>query len=133
MSMIPNINLHLRSPKNLSCRFMCLLYTTRGQSHLSLNSFLSFFTTAWIDLLRPRLAYFPMKRESRLLIARDLLQAPEQPEVSSSSRIARRCGARQCGTKTLILLPRKSFLRFFTLTDLVFVTQLLVDATDFSN
>jgi hypothetical protein len=86
--MIPNINLRLRLPRNFSCRFVCLLNTTRGQSHLSLNSFLSFFTTAWIGLLRPRLAYFTMKRESYLSIDHDFLRAPERPEVSSSSRIA---------------------------------------------
>ena len=44
-----------------------------------------------------------------------------------------RCGARQCGTKTRLLLPLTSFLTSFFLSGFVFVTQLLGDVTDFSN
>jgi hypothetical protein len=79
----------------------------------------------------PRFDYHPF----RFIDFKEQAYIRKQPTRRTASRLPIRCGARQCGTKTCLLLPLMSFLTSFFLSGFVFVTHatFLVDATDFSN
>ncbi len=93
---------------------------------LKVNAAKSFFCTHEIEYLGYILTRGGIKPQLKKVRAILALEPPQNVK-------GLRCGARQCGTKTLILLPRKSFLTSFFMSGFVFVTQLLGDATDFSN
>ncbi len=66
-------------------------------------------------------------------IKRQKLRGTGRPLALDGCHLKGGCGAHQCGTKTRLLLPLTSFLTSFFFSGFVFVTQVFVDATDFSN
>ena len=86
-STTPQSSLRLRSPNNLSCRFVCRLYMTWEQSHFSWYAFQRLFITILIGrCCFPKLTYLIMNKVSRLSMARDHFSSLVGPDLDSSSR-----------------------------------------------
>ncbi len=85
--MMPHNNLCLISPSNFSCKLEWRLKTTRGHSHLSLNSFLV-WQIIWLigRLDRPRFAYFTMNFKSCLWMARNSFSSLVGPDQELAFR-----------------------------------------------
>ncbi len=80
----PQSSLRLRSP---TCKFVCLLYMTWGQSHFSWYAFRRLFVTILIGrCCFPKFAYFTINKVSRLSMPRDRFLSLLGPDLNSSSR-----------------------------------------------
>jgi hypothetical protein len=80
-------SLCLRSSNSLSCRFVCRLYMTWGQSHFSQNAFWRLFITILIGrCCFPTFAYFTMNKVLSLSIPCDCFLSLLGPDLDSSSR-----------------------------------------------